>query len=275
MFLTFWAEGAAKVAASNRLLPPEDPRHGMGVDALLGEDTYSHPDFQATWDTAVLQQCQSLGFAALVKTSEAASPKPDFTDIQQRPGKPFVPFVERLIAALERQVEEPGLREPLLKRLARSHSNPECRKIINSLPGDPSVVEMARACAMVSSGGPDMSALAVDLRSGQVPLGSGHKKKNKGRKQQGMPKAAGADAEFLCTRCHKAGHLASQCRSKFGADGWPLVGLANGKKRAKRNCASTKVIPQSSAPTQVCPGSSQATPTAPPEWMYVPPAQSS
>lgn len=72
MFLMLWTEDSAKFAASNRLLPPEDPRHGVGVDALLGESAYCPPDSQATWD--VLEQGQALGFAALVKTIEAASP---------------------------------------------------------------------------------------------------------------------------------------------------------------------------------------------------------
>lgn len=65
---------------------------------------------------------------------------------------------------------------------------------------------------------PGVSALAVTVHSGQVPIGGGHRKRNKSKskKQQGVPKLAGA--EFLCARCLRAGHLASQCRLKFGTN---------------------------------------------------------
>lgn len=123
IFMKYWTQAATKVAGNNRLLPQGGPSYGMKVGALLKEQAFSNPDFQATWDSAVLEQCQSVGFGALLKTIEAASPVPQRTTIIQGSGEPFLPFTEKLAVALEKQVEDIVLRETLCKMLIWFNSN--------------------------------------------------------------------------------------------------------------------------------------------------------
>lgn len=125
--------------------------------------------------------------------------------------------------------------------MARFNSNSECWRIIDALPGDLSLVDMAMACVKAGAVDHRVSTLVVAKQPGQVPSGGGcWKNKNKGKKQQGEPKPAGMGANFLCARCLKAGHLGSQYRSKFDTNGQPLAGPGNGRKSAKRNCAPNK-----------------------------------
>ena len=96
---------ADKAAAENVVRPQEDPRYGVGTDALMGQHRFSSPDLQATWDPLILEQCQKTGFAAIVKTIEAAAPKPKYVKITQGPREPFLQFVEKVAVALEKQVK--------------------------------------------------------------------------------------------------------------------------------------------------------------------------
>ncbi|RMC01241.1 hypothetical protein DUI87_22190 [Hirundo rustica rustica] len=59
-------------------------------------------------------------------------------------------LAEQWTASVERQVEDPNARMLLLKHLAKTNCNADCRMIIEALPGDPSVSQMAEACAKVA-----------------------------------------------------------------------------------------------------------------------------
>ncbi|XP_064277534.1 pyridine nucleotide-disulfide oxidoreductase domain-containing protein 1 isoform X4 [Passer domesticus] len=222
IFLNKWRKAAEKAAEGNRLLPQGDPRFHVGADVLLGEQASSNPDFQA-WDFAVLEQGQRVGFKALLRTIELASPGPQFTTITQGAYEPFLPFVERLADALERQVENDETRDILCKQLAWLNSNTECQRIIEALPGDPSLVDMVTACARA---GPVHHSV-----SGQMPLEGGQQKrsKNKGKRKQGTPQPTGTGPLFSCARCLRAGHFSKQCKAKFHANGQPLAGPGTGQ----------------------------------------------
>nr|XP_054509514.1 uncharacterized protein LOC129133886 isoform X1 [Agelaius phoeniceus]XP_054509515.1 uncharacterized protein LOC129133886 isoform X1 [Agelaius phoeniceus]XP_054509516.1 uncharacterized protein LOC129133886 isoform X1 [Agelaius phoeniceus]XP_054509518.1 uncharacterized protein LOC129133886 isoform X1 [Agelaius phoeniceus]XP_054509519.1 uncharacterized protein LOC129133886 isoform X1 [Agelaius phoeniceus]XP_054509520.1 uncharacterized protein LOC129133886 isoform X1 [Agelaius phoeniceus]XP_05 len=244
IFKKYWTQTAVKVVGSNRLLPQADPRYGMGVDALLGEHAFSNPDFQATWDTAVLELCQNAGFGALVKTIEAASPAPQCTTIVQGPGEPFMPFVEKVVAALEKQVEDIALRESFCKMLVWFNVNSDCWKIIDALPGtrwwQTWSMHVLRRVLWTTE------CLLWKLLHSQArcPQGADNGKgiKIRARKSKVCPSQQ-VYGTFLCSGCLKAGHCSDQCRAKFHANGQPLVGPGNGKKSAQRNCTLTQVIP--------------------------------
>ncbi|KAF4804503.1 hypothetical protein TURU_007286 [Turdus rufiventris] len=88
------------------------------------------PDLQATWDPLILEQCQKIGFAEIVKTIEAAAPKLKYVKITQGPRETYLQFVEKVAAALEKQVEDNTVRQLLCKQLARDNANIDCLKII-------------------------------------------------------------------------------------------------------------------------------------------------
>ncbi|KAJ7412423.1 hypothetical protein BTVI_46489 [Pitangus sulphuratus] len=56
--------------------------------------------------------------------------------------EPYLPFVERLLADIEKQVFDAGLHDALVKQLARDNANADCQKIIDALPGDLSLDDM-------------------------------------------------------------------------------------------------------------------------------------
>ncbi|KAL2307571.1 hypothetical protein Nmel_000543 [Mimus melanotis] len=66
---------ADKAASENMHRPQTDPRLAVGTDVLMGRHRFSSPDMQATWDPLILEQCQKIGLAAMLKTIEAVAPK--------------------------------------------------------------------------------------------------------------------------------------------------------------------------------------------------------
>ncbi|RMC20358.1 hypothetical protein DUI87_01207 [Hirundo rustica rustica] len=120
---------------------------------------------EATWNPHVLDQCQKTGMSALVKAIEFAAPIQRFVTVVQGSKEPFLQFVEKLSASLEKQVEGENLRALLLKQLAKSNSNADCRKLIEALPGDPSLPDMVQACVNVGTTDYKMAALATALLS--------------------------------------------------------------------------------------------------------------
>lgn len=246
-----WRQLAQRVAEENMQLPQTDPRYYVGVDALMGENAFSNPDLQATWNPAVLEQSQRIGLLALLKTIEITASKPRYVKITQGTKEPFLPFVEKTAAALEKQIEDDHLRQMLCKQLARDNANHDCRKIIDALPGDPTLTDMVQACSKVGSVDYKMSVLAAALQP-VTSSGDGQQKqgKNMGNQKQGTQKQKGTNTNFLCAKCLNAGHYATQCKSKDHANGQPSVGSGNRKTSAKRNCAPTQMIPQGVVPAQ-------------------------
>ncbi|XP_036262129.1 uncharacterized protein LOC118701558 [Molothrus ater] len=152
VFQATWKHMVERIALDNMQLPQHDPRHAVGVYALLGNGPFSNPDLQARWDPLILAQAQQLGMSALLKTMEMAAPKPRYITIQQGVKEPFLQFVERVAAALEKQVEDDKLKQILCRQLARDNVNDDCRRIIDSLLGDPSLSDLVVACSKVGSG---------------------------------------------------------------------------------------------------------------------------
>ncbi|KAL2310932.1 hypothetical protein Nmel_002615, partial [Mimus melanotis] len=118
-----WRQMADKAASENMHRPQTDPRLAVGTDALMGRHRFSSPDMQVTWDPLILEQCQKTGLAAMLKTIEAAAPKQRYVKITQGPSEPFLQFVEKIAAALEKQVEDDNLRQLLCKQLAKDNAN--------------------------------------------------------------------------------------------------------------------------------------------------------
>ncbi|RMC20691.1 hypothetical protein DUI87_01543 [Hirundo rustica rustica] len=142
-----WTQLAGRVAAQNAALGQQDPSRVIGTDELLGTGNFADLSRQVALDPLVLDQCQRTGMAALIQTIEMAAPKESFVTVVQGTGEPFLQFAERLNASMEKQVEDLNARMLLLKHLARTNCNADCRKIIEALLGNPSVSQMAEACA--------------------------------------------------------------------------------------------------------------------------------
>lgn len=168
-----WRQVPDKTAADNMRLPQADPRYAVGVDALMGKGIFSNPDVQATWDPRILEQGQKISIGALLKTIEMSTPKPRYVKITQGMKEPFLPFVEKIAAALENQIKDDNLRQILCKQLAKDNPKKDCRKIIEALPGDPTLTDMVQACSKVCSVDYKMSVLAAAIQPAQASGGCG------------------------------------------------------------------------------------------------------
>ncbi|TRZ07550.1 hypothetical protein HGM15179_019557 [Zosterops borbonicus] len=146
MFESKWTQLAETAAAQNQMARQYDPSYGVGPDVLLGIRDFADVNKQIAYEPLVLEQCQRTGMAALVD---------DF-----------------------------AARRVLLNTVAKSNCNAECRRIIEALPGDPSLLQMVEACLkMGTTGGVDVcTAETVVLKDSAVhkipldafgPLGDG------------------------------------------------------------------------------------------------------
>ncbi|XP_064501662.1 endogenous retrovirus group K member 113 Gag polyprotein-like [Pseudopipra pipra] len=281
VFLANWRKLAERAALDNMQLPQGDPRRGAGVDALMGTGpVFSNPQVQAQWPPAVLEQCQRMGMSALIQTMELAAPKPKYTTVKQGVKEPFLQFVERIATSLEKQVDDEDLRQRLCLELAKDNANEDCQRIIEAMPGTPSIPEMVAACSKVGSVAHKMTALAAVLRPNPKCYGcgkQGHVKAECPVQQRGnKQKNKAAEAEVTCGRCGKAGHFSKACRSKYHVNGQLLQG--NWKKSAMRRVRIQVPHPPNSH-TRTAPmayPSVTASPEKPveqQEWMYPQPTQ--
>lgn len=111
-----------KAALANMGTDQNDPRRGVGVDALMGKQKFNNPQLQGQWPPAVLQECQQTGMHALAQTMELAAPRQRYTVIHQRKNEPFLQFVEKLAKAPDKQVDDDGLKNVLCQQLARDNA---------------------------------------------------------------------------------------------------------------------------------------------------------
>ncbi|TRZ10325.1 hypothetical protein HGM15179_016785 [Zosterops borbonicus] len=161
IFESKWTQLAENTAAQNQMAHQDNPRYGARPDMLLGIGEFADVNKQIAYEPWVLEQCQKTGMAALVQTMEMSEPKQSFATIVQGTDKSFLWFAERLTASVERQVDDSASRMLLLKTLARSNCNAECRRIIEAFPGDPSLSQMAETCAKMGATGETWNPLKL------------------------------------------------------------------------------------------------------------------
>ncbi|RMC19654.1 hypothetical protein DUI87_03215 [Hirundo rustica rustica] len=117
------------------------------------------PDLHPTGDlSSANEQIRLLSKSVLDKICNAAEktfyqiPSPEiktsYVNIKQFPSENFLQFVDRLRSQVERQVQDPVVQAELIKEMAQRNANETCRRIILSLPLDPSpsLAQMIEAC---------------------------------------------------------------------------------------------------------------------------------
>lgn len=183
----------------------------------------------------------------------------------------FLRFADRLSASVKKQVGDPEAKKLLLKLLVRSNCNANCRRIIEALPGDPSVPHMAEACAKVGTSGHKMAALATAaqpdvatavqpvwalLQGGQQQQGNAQASKNRERRysRSQLPWfcVAGVEGQTI---------LQIVCKATVHANGQALLGSGNGKRSATERRAQTQASLRALVPMEVCLTGLQPAPT--------------
>lgn len=95
------------------------------------------------------------------------APEGVYTELKQGLSKPFTSFIDHLTQAVDRQVSDEAAKPLLLRSLTIANANAECKRIINALPGQPTLTEMIEACSKV--GTPQhITAIQADVWTEQV-----------------------------------------------------------------------------------------------------------
>ncbi|RMC16716.1 hypothetical protein DUI87_06309 [Hirundo rustica rustica] len=149
-FESKWTQLAGRTVERNTTLGPGDPRRMVNIDMLMGTGNYTRAEGQAGYEPLVQEQCQQTGMAALVQTLQLATPQQPFATIVQGVDEPFLCFAGRLTAAVEKQVSDPAARKLMIQSVAQGNCNAVCKRIIEALPGEPSMSDMVGACAKIS-----------------------------------------------------------------------------------------------------------------------------
>ncbi|RMC21475.1 hypothetical protein DUI87_02341 [Hirundo rustica rustica] len=154
-----WTQLAVRAVERNRTLGQGDPRRMVNIDMLMGTGNYTRGEGQAGYEPLVQEQCQQTGMAALVQTLQLATPQQPFATIIQGIDEPFLCFAGWLTAAVEKQVSDPAARKLMIQSLAQGNCNAACKRIIETLPGEPSMSDMVGSCAKFLRGGVGDEAL--------------------------------------------------------------------------------------------------------------------
>ncbi|RMC03453.1 hypothetical protein DUI87_20652 [Hirundo rustica rustica] len=259
-----WTQLAGRVVAQNAALGQQDPRCVIGTDVLLGMGNFAGLQRQVALESLVLDQCHRMGMAALVQTIEMAALKESFAAVIQGTHKPFLQFAERLTASVERQVDDLNARQLVLKNLVRTNCNAECRRIIEALPGDPSLPQIVQACARIGATGYKMAALATAPQLAWTRQQGGQQKQENSQasKKQGKKVQRGTNVICFCSRCGGPNHTLDACRATAHASGQPLLSLGNGKWSMKGRRTQTQNSFQGPEPMEVFLAGLQPAPAA-------------
>lgn len=90
IFESKWTQLVDTAVAQHAVVDPQDPRHGIGADVLLGTGTFADLGRQIAYDSLVLKLCQRTGMAALIQAIERSAPKQSFTMVVQGANKSFL-----------------------------------------------------------------------------------------------------------------------------------------------------------------------------------------
>ncbi|RMB88227.1 hypothetical protein DUI87_35407 [Hirundo rustica rustica] len=125
---------------------------GFTIAQLAGDPPLDSPAHQAgVFPRGVLTDIKNAARKAMVQIPPAGVTESSFTDIKQGPSESFTSFVNRLTQAVDRQVTDEGVKSHLIRCLAFANANPECKRVISAMPGQPSMAEILEACSKVGN----------------------------------------------------------------------------------------------------------------------------
>ncbi|RMC20868.1 hypothetical protein DUI87_01721 [Hirundo rustica rustica] len=125
---------------------------GFTVAQLAGDPPLDSAARQARFfPRDVLTDIKDAARKAMVQIPPAGVTESIFTEVKQGPSEPFASFIDRLTLAVDRQVTDEAVKSYLIRCLAFANANPECKRVISAMPGQPTMAEILEACSKVGT----------------------------------------------------------------------------------------------------------------------------
>ena len=207
-------------------------------DMLIGEGNFTTIQQQtALTDQALTQTGQLVQKAWRKIPGTGAESVSTFAGIHQGAKEPYVDFVNRLLTALDRQVESFKARTMLSKQLAFENANQECKQALASIYGkaDTTIQDMLKVCQNIGSHAHKAQLFAAAVQVAANPAAGkkcfacgkeGHFRAN----CRSAPKE-GARPTRKCPLCNKGFHWANQCRSRPNNQGNAKTGQPQAQEK--------------------------------------------
>ena len=110
-------------------------RINIDQNMLQGTGPYITPQAQAALPKQVFDQATRIAIMALRRVPETRQGIASFASIRQGSQEPYVSFIDRLQAAITRQVENQEAAKALLFQLAYENANTDCQAALKSVRG--------------------------------------------------------------------------------------------------------------------------------------------
>ncbi|RMC20321.1 hypothetical protein DUI87_01170 [Hirundo rustica rustica] len=125
---------------------------GSTVAQLASDPPLDNPARQARlFPRELLTDIKNAARKAMVQIPPTGVTESSYTDLKQGPSESFTSFIDHLTQAVDRQVNDEGVKPHLIRCLAFANANPECKRVISAMPGQPSLAEMIEACSKVGT----------------------------------------------------------------------------------------------------------------------------
>ncbi|RMB95948.1 hypothetical protein DUI87_27588 [Hirundo rustica rustica] len=150
-----WEAKWRKILNDYRIKYQGGANAGFTVAQLAGDPPLDSAARQASFlPRDVLTDIKDAARKAMVQIPPAGVTESLFTDVKQGPSEPFASFIDRLTQAVDRQVIDEGVKSHMIRCLAFANANPECKRVISAMPGQPTMAEILEACSKVSEDDP-------------------------------------------------------------------------------------------------------------------------
>ncbi|RMB94877.1 hypothetical protein DUI87_28681 [Hirundo rustica rustica] len=176
----------------------------------------------------VLTDIKDTARKAMVQIPPAGVTESIFTEVKQGPSEPFASFIDHLTQAVDKQVTDETVKSHLIRCLAFANANPECKRVISAMPGQPTMAESLEACSKV--GTPQHVATIL---GDQV--------------EKAVKEAFANFQQRQCYKCGKPGHFKKDCPEVISnadsSDHCPACGRRK-HRPARNNAFASLGVPQ-------------------------------
>ncbi|RMC03624.1 hypothetical protein DUI87_19800 [Hirundo rustica rustica] len=217
-----WEAKWRKILNDYRIKYQGGANAGFTVAQMAGDPPLDSAVRQASFlPRDVLTDIKDAARKAMVQIPPAGVTESLFTEVKQGPSEPFASFIDRLTQAVDRQVIDEGVKSHMIRCLAFANANPECKRVISAMPGQPTMAEILEACSKV--GTPQHVATIL---GDQV--------------EKAVKEAFANFQQRQCYKCGKPGHFKKDCpQITNNADSSDRCSACGGRKRRPaRNNAS-------------------------------------